>query len=108
VAPEAETVADEPEAVEAVADEAVTDEAVTEETEAVEATDSSEEMGTAETDAPVGEAEVELIGDTPTGHELIGEGSYEGFEGEDGEGDREAAFAPNPAAAQGARRHESA
>jgi hypothetical protein len=108
VAPEAETVADEPEAVEAVADEAVTDEAVTEETEAVEATDSSEEMGTAETDAPVGEAEVELIGDTPTGHELIGEGSYEGFEGEDGEVDREAAFAAIQAAAEAAASAEVA
>jgi len=108
VAPEAETVADEPEAVEAVADEAVTDEAVTEATEAVEATDSSEEMGTAETDAPVGEAEVELIGDTPTGHELIGEGSYEGFEGEDGEVDREAAFAAIQAAAEAAASAEVA
>jgi hypothetical protein len=108
VAPEAETVADDPEAVEAVADEAVTDEAVTEETEAVEATDSSEEMGTAETDAPVGEAEVELIGDTPTGHELIGEGSYEGFEGEDGEVDREAAFAAIQAAAEAAASAEVA
>jgi hypothetical protein len=103
VAPEAETVADEPEAVEAVADEAVT-----EETEAVEATDSSEEMGTAETDAPVGEAEVELIGDTPPGHELIGEGSYEGFEGEDGEVDREAAFAAIQAAAEAAASAEVA
>jgi hypothetical protein len=103
VAPEAETVADEPEAVEAVADEAVT-----EETEAVEATNSSEEMGTAETDAPVGEAEVELIGDTPTGHELIGEGSYEGFEGEDGEVDREAAFAAIQAAAEAAASAEVA
>jgi len=103
VAPEAETVADDPEAVEAVADEAVT-----EETEAVEATDSSEEMGTAETDAPVGEAEVELIGDTPTGHELIGEGSYEGFEGEDGEVDREAAFAAIQAAAEAAASAEVA
>jgi hypothetical protein len=108
VAPEAETVADEPEAVEAVADEAVADEAVTEETEAVEATNSSEEMGTAETDAPVGEAEVELIGDTPTGHELIGEGSYEGFEGEDGEVDREAAFAAIQAAAEAAASAEVA
>ena len=98
VAPEAET----------VADEAVTDEAVTEATEAVEATDSSEEMGTAETDAPVGEAEVELIGDTPTGHELIGEGSYEGFEGEDGEVDREAAFAAIQAAAEAAASAEVA
>src|SRR6185503_1546046 len=108
VAPEGETVADDPEAVEAVADEAVTDEAVTEETEAVEATDSSEEMGTAETDAPVGEAEVGLIGDTPTGHELIGEGSYEGFEGEDGEVDREAAFAAIQAAAEAAASAEVA
>ncbi|HZC32653.1 MAG TPA: hypothetical protein VE640_05125, partial [Candidatus Bathyarchaeia archaeon] len=73
-----------------------------------EATDSSEEMGTAEADAPVGEAEVELIGDTSTGHELIGEGSYEGFEGEDGEVDREAAFAAIQAAAEAAASAEVA
>jgi hypothetical protein len=106
VAPEPETVADEPVAVESTTDEAVTEE--TGEIEAPETTDSAEDLGAAETDVPVGEAEVELIGDTPTGHELIGEGSYEGFEGEDGEVDREAAFAAIQAAAEAAASAEVA
>ena len=104
LAPEAETVADEPDAIETVTDEAVAEE--TDTTETIETTDSAEEMGTAETDAPMGE--VELIGDTPTGHELIGEGSYEGLEGEDGEVDREAAFAAIQAAAEAAASAEVA
>ena len=108
VAPEAETVADEPEAVEAATDEAVAEETETTETETVEATDTAAEAGAAETDAPIGEAQVELIGDTPTGEELIGEGSYEGFEGEDGEVDREAAFAAIQAAAEAAASAEVA
>jgi len=107
VAPEAETVADEPAAVETITDEAVAEETESE-TETVEATEIADEAGTTETDAPVGEAEVELIGDTPTGHELIGEGSYEGFEGEDGEVDREAAFAAIQAAAEAAASAEVA
>jgi hypothetical protein len=109
VAPEAETVPDEPAAVETVTDEAVGEETDTTETaETIGTTDLAEEMGTAETDAPVGEAEVELIGDTPTGHELIGEGPYEGLEGEDGEVDREAAFAAIQAAAEAAASAEVA
>ena len=106
LAPETETVDDEPVAFETTTDEAVAEE--TGETEATETTDSAEDQGAAETDVPVGEAEVELIGDTPTGHELIGEGSYEGFEGEDGEVDREAAFAAIQAAAEAAASAEVA
>jgi len=106
LAPETETVDDEPVAFETTTDEAVAEE--TGETEATETTDSAEDQGAAETDVPVGEAEVELIGDTPTGHELIGEGTYEGLEGEDGEVDREAAFAAIQAAAEAAASAEVA
>jgi hypothetical protein len=103
--PETETVADEPTA------EIATDEAVD--------TRYPESRGRqAPPDAPVGEAEVELIGDTPTGEEMIGDtpsgdelnGEYGSFDGEgaDGEVDREAAFAAIQAAAEAAASAEVA
>jgi len=102
---EPETAGAELETIEAEAD------AETAETESVEAE--------SETDAAFGEAEVELIGDTPSGDEMIGDtpsgdemigesGSYEGAEGVDGEVDREAAFAAIQAAAEAAASAEVA
>ena len=104
---ESETAADEP-AAEIATDEAVEVQSEVTEAEAVEA-DVTEAVS--DTDTPVGEAEVELIGDTPTGDELIGEGSYDGAEsaeGPDGEIDREAAFAAIQAAAEAAASAEVA
>ncbi|HEX5825086.1 MAG TPA: hypothetical protein VFY18_11565 [Candidatus Limnocylindrales bacterium] len=89
-------------------DEVATGDAETEtETTEVEATEAQTE--TDPESETVGEAEVQLIGDTPTGDELIGEqGSYEGAEGGDGEVDREAAFAAIQAAAEAAASAEVA
>ena len=102
VEPEPEPVADEP-TEETASAETMIDAAV--ETEA-ETTD-AETTDSNDADAPVGE--VELIGDTPMGDELIGElGSYEGVEGVDGEVDREAAFAAIQAAAEAAASAEVA
>jgi hypothetical protein len=132
-------------ATDTVEDSAVEASAVeTTQAEPVEETAPTEDVATAEVtdatdaDATTGEAEAELIGDTPDGdtevtgetqvdgtemigdteligdtlagdHSLNGEfGSYDGVEGEDGEMDREAAFAAIQAAAEAAASAEVA
>ena len=123
VAAAAEAAAQEIEALEATlgtVDEPETAEAELETIEADLETADVAEMETVEatsqTDAPEAEAEVELIGDTPTGDEMIGDtptgdgmiGESGSYEGVDGEVDREAAFAAIQAAAEAAASAEVA